>query len=295
MNKLGGLVGKMPFTGFFFMIGSVAICALPPFNGFVSEFMIYMGFLESSVSNSALFLAVSTFSIAMLSFAGAVALLCFVKAFSSVFLGHPRTELPEAASEVGLGMTVPMGFLASLCLLIGLFPSFVLKLASKPVEILSGAQFPENTGIFSALNGISLAFFIMIAVFCTLVILKKLLLKNRKRTIMPTWGCGYKKANSRMQYTPTSFSMPFLDIASPLLKRKADSKLPSGVFPVKSFAFTRFLDIFETHVFKPFAHLVRRLVSMFLWIQNGSMQQYLFYGLCFLVLAILWVLLGGRK
>lgn len=293
MDRLGGLIKKMPFTGLFFLAGSIAICGMPPFNGFISEFLIYMGMLESPSSNSALFLAVSILSIGLLSFVGAMALLCFAKVFGVVFLGQPRKELPGNVSEVKLSMILPMGMLASLCLLIGLFPQFVLKLAERPVELLTGNPLNGLQRVYGALNNISLVFFILILVFSLLFLLKKLLLKNKAKAVLPTWGCGYKKATSRMQYTASSFAMPFLDIVKPVLKKETHSELPTGLFPRKAFIQTHFSDIFEEYLLKPFAKALKWFVSLFSWIQSGNMQQYLFYGLCFLVFAILWALYGS--
>ena len=290
MDNLGGLIKKMPFTGFFFLAGSVAICAMPPLNGFISEFLIYLGMLESAASNSVLFTAVATLSIGLLAFVGAMAMLCFVKVFSTIFLGHPRRELPGA--EAGPGMLIPMGILAGLCLLTGLLPQFVLKLAELPVVVITGRPFPGEH-IYAVLNNITLVFFILILVFALLLFFRKLLLKGRTRTVMPTWGCGYRKATSRMQYTASSFAMPFLDMVRPLLKKETRAELPSGLFPGRAFSRTHFSDVFEACLLKPFAAAVTWFVSRFSWVQNGSMQQYIFYGLCFLVFAVLWVLYGG--
>jgi len=291
IDKLGGLIKKMPFTGLFFLIGSIAICGMPPFNGFISEFLIYMGMLNSANTGSALFLAVATLAIALLSFVGAMALLCFAKVFSVVFLGEPRKESVIKAPEAPFAMILPMGILGSLCLLIGLFPQFAFKLAEQPLKVLTNNPFPQAGGIYDSLGKISFVCIIFIVIFSLLFILKQMLLKNKVRTVSSTWGCGYKKATPRMQYTASSFAMFFLDIVKPLFKKETHSELPSGLFPDKSFAETRFKDIFETYFLNPFSTALEWFVSLFSWIQNGNMQQYLFYGVCFLFFAIIWTLL----
>jgi len=137
IEKLGGLIKKMPYTALLFLIGSIAISGLPPFNGFISEFLIYMGLLKGFAIKDVNALIILVLSIASLALVGTMALLCFTKAFSIVFLGMPRSEESKnVESDVSKTLLLPMSILATLTLLIGLFPQFALRLVLNPANVL---------------------------------------------------------------------------------------------------------------------------------------------------------------
>ena len=295
MERLGGLIHKMPLCGLFFICGSAAICGLPPLNGFAGEFLIYVGLLRSGASGSAMLMMSSTLALAFLSFTGAMALLCFTRLSGIVFLGLPRDGAINDRIKGGADklMLIPMGILAFLCLIIGLFPQFALKLVSGP----AGMMFKEGAYLFQyeisgAMTMISLGFLILFFLICLGFGLRYFLLRKRKNHVSGTWGCGYSNPNARIQYTGSSFSMPFLEIIKPFFKRESHSVLPGKgeLFPKRSYSAVHFRDLLEEFIFKPVSKAVSYLGPMFSWVQSGSMQQYLFYGISFLLVVLIWIM-----
>jgi hydrogenase-4 component B len=140
MNRLGGLIKKMPWTGFFFLVGSLSISAMPPFNGFVSEWLTLQTLLRSAELQSTAIKIVFALSGAGLALTAALAVTCFVKAFAMSFLGMPRSKEVEQAVEVSRSMTVPMGILAVLCLVLGVLPTYVIPVLDQTLVPLTHAS-----------------------------------------------------------------------------------------------------------------------------------------------------------
>lgn len=134
MNLLGGLIRRMPWTAFFFLIGALSIAALPPFNGFVSEWLTLQVVLQSSVLSSRVIKVAFALSGAALALTAGLAVTCFVKAFAMNFLGHARSEAAEKAVESGLAVKIPMGFLALLCLVMGILPTYIIPVLNQTVN-----------------------------------------------------------------------------------------------------------------------------------------------------------------
>lgn len=281
---LGGLIKSMPYTAVLFLIGSVAICGLPPFNGFISEFLVYFGMLKGLSINSFFAFTTLIFAIAGLALVGTMAILCFTKAFSIIFLGLPRSEAAQKPqSDTDMSMILPMGFLALLTLVIGLFPQYVFKMLVKPVAVLSGSELAvaEPASIMQTISFVALAF---LAFVCVLVILKMVF--GRKIELHETWGCGYNRANNHMQYTASSYASPFLSMLKPLFKKVFDIEKPKKLFPKSAHFSLHIEDIEEAYVLNPLLKFDEWFLSKFEKIQNGNLQTYIKYGLLFLVLII---------
>ena len=133
MEKLGGLVHSMPQTAMFFLIGGMAIGGLPPFNGFVSEFLLYSGILLGIKSIGITYITLMIFSLAGLALIGGISMLTFTKSFGTIFLGNPRTHLHQQPREVTLGMRLPQYFILIIMLSIGLFPQFYFSVVNEIV------------------------------------------------------------------------------------------------------------------------------------------------------------------
>lgn len=281
---LGGLIKSMPYTAVLFLIGSVAICGLPPFNGFISEFLVYFGMLKGLSINSFFAFTTLIFAIAGLALVGTMAILCFTKAFSIIFLGLPRSEAAQKPqSDTDMSMILPMGFLALLTLVIGLFPQYVFKMLVKPVAVLSGSELAvaEPASIMQTISVVALVF---LAFVCVLVILKMVF--GRKIELHETWGCGYNRANNHMQYTASSYASPFLSMLKPLFKKVFDIEKPKKLFPKSAHFSLHIEDIEEAYVLNPLLKFDEWFLSKFEKIQNGNIQTYIKYGLLFLVLII---------
>lgn len=290
IEKLGGLIKAMPYTAVLFLIGSVAITGLPPLNGFISEFLIYLGILHNFEINSPLVLIISVLSTASLALVGTMALLCFTKAFSIVFLGLPRTEEAGSVKEdISLIMLIPMGILGLFTFLIGLFPQYALYIVKNPVAMLLKAPEYSFESIIpmNILNIISISGLGFILLFIFIYSLRNLLLKNKKIDRYKTWDCGYQAGTARMQYSASSYASPFLSFLKPLFIKEFDVKRPKELFPNEAHFKLHIQDIFEFYLIAPVMKLNKKFLERFYWIQNGSTQQYILYGLLFLIIALI--------
>jgi len=295
MEKMGGLIHTMPYTAFFTLAGSIAICALPPFNGFISEFLLYLAMLKGVLSPDAPVKTAAIFSIASLAFVGAIALMAFTKMFSIVFLGGPReNHTAPVKKDAAPIMLVIMGFLAAETLVIGLFPHFIFRLVQQPLHILGAQASFFSTPHIGILSKISLALFIFVLLFLLLYGLRRLLLKNKPVTVHTTWGCGYQAPSPRMQYTGSSYVRTFLLLLRPVLNIRFYIKSPDSLFPSQWKLKTHFNDFFDAYIIAPVSKSIRSSVNLFSWMQRGSTQQYILYGLLFLAIAIIWILGTSR-
>ncbi len=290
IEKLGGLVKSMAWTAVFFLIGSIAISGLPPFNGFISEFFIYWGFV-SGLQSGPVPLAVSLiFSFAGLALIGAMALLCFTKAFSVVFLGSQRSDYHVTPQDVTLSMKIAMGIQCVFVLAIGLAPAYAFKIVSLVAADFTGNTIAADTiSITGTLNKLTIGLFIFIGISAIVFIIRNILLKD-KVYLFKTWDCGYQAGNPRMQYTASSYAGPFVNLIRPILHIKEYLTLPSGVFPSRSDYESHTEDKFEFFLIDPVIRFIERFLNLFKWIQSGDTQQYILYGLVFLIAISLWIM-----
>ena len=289
IEKMGGLIKTMPYTAFLFLIGSIAITGLPPLNGFISEFLIYLGMLHSFEINSPIILIVSVFAIASLALVGTMALLCFTKAFSIVFLGLPRSEEARSVKEeVSPIMLFSMGILALFTFLIGIFPQYAINLVKNPaLVLLQNQQLPVETIIpLNIFKIISVACIGFIILFIFIYALRSFILKDKNIYSYKTWDCGYQAGNNRMQYTASSYASPFLSFLKPFFIKEFNIKKPKEIFPKEAHFELHSHDIFEYYFIHPAIKINKRFLERFYWIQSGSTQQYILYGLIFLVIAL---------
>ena len=217
MEHLGGLIHKMPLTSFAFLAGCVAISALPPLNGFVSEWLMFQAILISpSLPQWALKLAIPAVG-ALLALSAALAAACFVKAFGITFLGRARTPAAEQAKEVDRYSLAAMFALVGLCVLAGIFPGFVIDGLAPAVADLVAGRMPQQSNAAwltispiaesrSSYNG--LLVFIFIAVSAMLAAFAVHRLASRALRRSDPWDCGFPDANPATQYTAGSFAQP---------------------------------------------------------------------------------------
>lgn len=284
-EKLGGLIKPMPYTASLFLIGSIAICALPPFNGFISELFIYLGMLNGLATKNHFLYPVLMLSIGILAFAGAMALIAFTNMFSTVFLGIPRSEnVQNVNNDSPKLMLLPISILAGFALLIGLFPAFFMSIFIAPCSMFTKITFPSQI-----LMNISIFNLILISLIGVLLFIRMFLLKNKIVVKHKTWGCGYQNPNPKMQYSNYSFSRPFLGFLTPFFIRELDFKQIKELFPQKTHFKSSVIDIFESYIVKPIINFNKFIISKFYWIQGGNIQKYLLYCLIFLLIAIVMV------
>jgi hydrogenase-4 component B len=217
MEHLGGLIHRMPQTAFVFLVGCVAISALPPLNGFVSEWLTFQAILVSpSLPQWGLKLAVPAVG-ALLALSAALAATCFVKAFGVCFLGRPRTPAAEHARETDRWSLAAMFVLAALCLLAGVLPAFFLDTLAPAVKVAAGERMPVQTGLAwltivpiaesrSSYNGLLVFVFIAASAGLTALAIHRVATRALRRG--PAWDCGFPNADPATQYTASSFAQP---------------------------------------------------------------------------------------
>ncbi len=217
MEHLGGLIHRMPQTAFVFLIGCAAISALPPLNGFVSEWLTFQAILLSpQLPSWGLRLLVPAVG-ALLALAAALAAACFVKAYGVTFLGRPRTRAAESATETDHFSLAAMAILAALCLLAGILPGLFIDALAPVSNALIGARMPAQLGSQwlsiipiaasrSSYDGLLVFVFMVLSGSLAAVAIHRLASNRLRRA--PAWDCGYPDASPDTQYTATSFAQP---------------------------------------------------------------------------------------
>ena len=303
MEEMGGLLKKMPWTGLFFLVGSTAICALPPFNGFVSEWLTFQALILGSATPHAYSKVVPLLGAAALALTGALAAACFVKAFGVSFLGLPRSARAAEAKEAGLSMTVPMGFLAALCLVLGIMPGIVLRMISG-MPFAGLGQFGAGTSWRAVMTGAvapvqvagGFSSFWPAGIFITMLLGLALLLLFTKaggrKSYGPAWDCGIRALTPRMQYTATAFTKPLRIIFKTVYMPRKEIRIYYRLKPffVKGIAYrSDITPFFETYVYGPFTALVGKAAMRMRNLQSGSLNLYLGYIMLTLIgLLLMW-------
>jgi formate hydrogenlyase subunit 3/multisubunit Na+/H+ antiporter MnhD subunit len=293
IDRMGGLLRRMPWTGVLFLIGSAAICGLPPLNGFVSEFLIYLGALEGIVTLGPGGAAAGAIAVVALALIGGLAAACFAKAFGILFLGEPRSDGAAVAREVSWTMRLPMIVLAAACVAIGLLGPIAagaVRNAALAAAGLSQSDAVGSTLATTALRWVVLGAAALLLSVALLVLLRRRLLSGRRVATAPTWDCGYVAPTARMQYTASGFAQPLTSLFRFALRTERDHIAPHGLFPRESTLATHTPDPVYRRVYEPFFAGVGRLLSRQRWLQSGQMQLYVLYIALTLLLLLVWKL-----
>lgn len=245
MEQLGGLIHRMPLTGFAFLVGCVAISALPPLNGFVSEWLTFQAILISpSLPQWALKFTIPAIG-ALLALSAALAAACFVKAFGITFLGRARTPAAEQAKEVDRYSLAAMFGLTSLCVLAGIFPGFVIDGLAPAVADLMAGRMPEQANAAwltispiaesrSSYNGLLVFLFIATSAMLAAFAVHRLASRALRRS--DSWDCGFPDANPATQYTAGSFAQPIRRVFGTLIfsaHEQVDMPPPGSLKPAR--------------------------------------------------------------
>ncbi len=302
IEEYGGLLRRMPWTGLFFLIGAVSIAALPPTNGFVSEWLVFQS-LFLSVQLPTLFLKlILPIAAAILALTGALALACFAKAFVMSFLAQPLSAHARKSVEVPVSMRIGMGLLAGSCVLLGLAPMLVVPLLDRVTGPLTGVAISEKVLAldgwvvapvrveFSSISTPVLAGLLVGAGVLGLVI-PRLLAKGVPVRYSRTWGCGLP-LTPRMEYTATGFVQPikqvFEAIYQPTVKLEREFLEQSKYFIRHQRVEFHTEPLFETYLYRPIVRKLLALAERLRVIQVGSLHLYLTYIFVTLVLLLLW-------
>ncbi|MFA6128317.1 MAG: proton-conducting transporter membrane subunit [Bacteroidales bacterium] len=287
IEHLGGLIKKMPQTAILFLIAAVAISGIPPFNGFISEFIIYTGLYQWMQVASLGSLIVILSMVLGLVLIGGLALLCFTKAFGIVFLGNARKELRHEVKEGPIFQFLPLYLIAFFILFIGLFPQLFLNILKWPVGLFTGMtgyafdSIPGKT--FEALNSISWAMWGLILTALIIFSIRKLVLHKRPASIGSTWGCGYVAPTAKLQYTAGSFVRAYVKLNKPTLLFSKNEKGVDGLFPAESHYESHAYDKLEKWLIDKPVKVIKSFLKRFSFLQNGSLQSYILYGVLFII------------
>jgi len=292
IDHLGGLMRRMPGTGATFLIGAAAISGLPPLNGFVSEFLIYLASFEGAVSLDASGSVPMLATISGLALIGGLAVACFTKAFGIVFLGEPRTQRATDAHEVGAAMLAPGFLLAAACAFIGLFGSSVVRSMGPLISSVTGLlPTPVSQSLETAAYSVAhVGYFgaVLIGVATLLSLVRAMALARRRVVTAVTWDCGYAHPSPRMQYTASSFAQPLTESFGMLLRTRRVLAAPQGLFPQRAEFRTHTDDPYESYIFRPMFGAIGRVMAYLRPLQQGRVQFYVLYIAVTLLILLLW-------
>jgi hydrogenase-4 component B len=292
MDKLGGLMKKMPFTGACFMTGSAAISGLPPFNGFIGEFLIFMAAFYGITSASLPLSFCSIVVIVSLALIGGLAMACFSKAFGIIFLGLQRSDKTAHAEDPGIPMLMPMFILALLCLIIGFSGPTISIWLSGIVSQITGFEFNAcRTALKIAslpLLSITVLSSLLIIMGSFLYSLRKALPRIENETKGPTWDCGYAKSVPRIQYTSSSFTSPITGLFTSVLRTKFKRPETSETFPGKNSFSSETPDFWQEYIFTPVVKLLKMLSLILIRSESGRIHVFILYIIITILILLIW-------
>jgi len=289
MEKLGGLIKSMPRTALLFLIGSVAIGGIPPFNGFISEFLIYSGLLEGIKLQGLSQIMIMVLALAGLSVIGGLSILTFTKTFGTIFLGTQRQPLHHNPHEVSKLMLIPQYFIVAAMLSVAFFPQFYLQITVNIISGLNKNSFitpPVSFGNYvSIMQSISLYSLLLIGIILVFWVIRKLATRNKTQLTGATWGCGYTAGTPKIQYTGKSFSKSLSKMFNAIvIERKQFEELKSGeIFPENKKYNSHYHDFFEFRFIRVITNRLIYSANYFRFFQNGRIQSYVLYGIVFIM------------
>ena len=293
MNQMGGLAKHMPITAILMLFATVAICALPPLNGFVSELLIYLG-MFNGVSNGYEVLY-SVTGIIVLSLIGGIVVLAFTKLYSVVFLGSPRSHHVAESTEVDSLRIVAMSIPAAFILIIGLAPQYVIipisHVAEEVTNSVNTIAVEHFAPTLESLSYVSIAFILVVTL---LFFIKRRAQRNRTIAEGPTWGCGFTAVNTRMQYTGESFSEGLENIGKPLMKNTVDGRAvdKDEIFPLPHRYRIRHKDKVDSLLGRWWVQMMHRINEYVMRLRTGKVNNYITFALLFFVVVLILTLCG---
>lgn len=300
IEQLGGLIKRMPYTAAFFLIGSAAISALPPLNGFVSEWLTFQAlfFLPKALAGVTGKIASGAF-ISLLGITGALAAACFVKAFGIAFLGKPRSQKAEQAGETSVIMLFAAGLLAGLCIVLGVWPQLMLNILRK---VLAGFPGIDTSALFNyewyavavkpAHTVGEIAMPAVVILLLAGLMLAVLIFRMHGKPALPvseTWTCGIVPT-PRMEYTATGFSKPIRTAFRSILRPQRETVVDGGenqYFGRKLSYHMSITYVFNDVLYRPVNQAIFRIARFMKTIQTGSVQLYIAYIMAVTVLILI--------
>ena len=288
LDALGGVAKHMPLTAILFLTGTVAICALPPLNGFISELLIYLWLLHGIASGSNVL--ASAAGLAALALIGGLVVMAFTKLYGTVFLGSPRTHEVAESTEADNFRIAAMALPLAGILFVGLFPRAAVSAVTRAAGFFLRTPADAADWLLSpTLSAVGRTAWLLIAVVCLLLWLRRRTLRTRTVAKGPTWGCGFTAPNVRMQYTGESFSEGLQSIATSLTQNSGEGS-PVGKGEIFPAAHT--FDIgHRDRIGKLFSawwvELLRMINQRVMRLRTGKINHYILFALAFLGLVFL--------
>ncbi len=302
MEEYGGLIRTMPWTALFFLVGAIAISGLPPFNGFVSEWLTFQSLFAGIKALPALGKAVFLFGAASLAFTGGLAAACFVKAFGVTFLARARSSHASHAHETPALMILPMGLLALLTFLLGVgASSFAPILSTIALSLRGGSAGAPHANPLQAITVGSSATLSMAWIAAALLAAIALTYfytlfasKGTRRTVSRTWDCGYP-LSPRMEITATGFSRSIIVIFRGLLRPSIQRSAEYHDAAMRYFAKSRSVylhmpNLYRTYLYDPAGLLIEKGAMRARRIQTGNLNLYLLYILLTIAALLVWTI-----
>ena len=293
MNQMGGLAKHMPITAILMLFATVAICALPPLNGFVSELLIYIGMFNGVSDGHEVLYSVA--GIIALSLIGGIVVLAFTKLYGVVFLGSPRSTHVAESTEVDNLRIGAMAIPAVLILFIGLLPQYAIRPITMVAEAISGSANTIALNHFApTLEALSASCWVLIAIILLLYVLKHRLQSTATITEGPTWGCGFTALNTRMQYTGESFSEGLESIGKPLMKDTVDGRAvdKGEIFPTPHNYRIVHKDKVDSLLGQWWVKMLHHFNAWVMRLRTGRVNNYITFALAFFIVVLVLTIVG---
>lgn len=290
VEHLGGLLRRMPRTGIAFIACAAAISALPPFCGFVGEWLLLSAAIGAAQQFPVAAAVVAALAVLAIVLAGGLAAASFVRLVSVVFLGTPRSDAARVAHSGSALLTVPPLFLALCCVVPGLFPGTVVELVGRAAAGVAG---PAAAGVTvetaaATIASVGLVGFVLVALVCGLVVLRRVVGGARPAASVPTWGCGHAGPAGRFQYSASSFGQPLVDALSGVLAPQRTTHPAVSTFPAEVRVEVRVPDRVEDRLVDRLFGWVAARMAVVRRFQDGRITRYLLFIVGTLVAALGW-------
>jgi hydrogenase-4 component B len=284
MDQLGGLHKSMRFTAICTFIGTCAISAVPPFNGFASEILILRSFIEAITVVSNIWVIILIFSCAIIvALTSGAAFYATVKSFGITFLGKPRSEKAVNVKAIPMSMNIGQGMLAILTIITGVFSPYIISRISYYTNNLY--KISEESLSFKNETEIIVFTLILICITFMLYMFNKVNSSNKKQEINDTWACGYKSDKPYIQYTGSGFVQPAAKVFGAIANYTKKVNLKENIHISQ-----KTIDIVEEYLYKPSLQVVDFLTTRIVKINYGKIQLYISYIFISLIIALVLVL-----
>ena len=295
LERLGGLSRRMPAAGLLFAVAAVALAALPPLNGFATEWLLYLGLLHAVIASASAGSVVASVALGLLALVGALAAAAFVRLFGVVFLGQARSDSARHAHDVRGSMLGVMAVLAAVCIGLGTAPTLLLGAVAAPLSELAGASGIELTPLPAAdalapLPALALAIWLAAGLVAAALAVR---LRRAPPAQDETWSCGYAEPAVRMQYSALSFAQPFTTgVPARSLGPRVRTPRLSGLFPSAGSLRADYTEPIAARVYEPLFESIALRLARLRGLQQGNIQLYLAYITLAAVAALAWASLS---